>query len=139
MSNSITLVWTAPSARKISKERLAKSAHPFCTKRRKDGPIKSAIEDRRAATRPSGKSRKEFSRLRALLEDELRGQLEDSGCDVRGRELEREISRIYDPRWRQAGSASGPTESGRRGPCVLRAADAVDVGVVEDVERLADK
>src|SRR5260370_26341226 len=28
------------------------------------------------------------------LEDELRGQLEDSGCDVRGRELEREIARV---------------------------------------------
>src|SRR3979490_754573 len=98
MSNSTTLVWTVPSACKISKERLAKTSPPFPHKTQK-----SVIEDRRAATRPSGKTRKEFSRLPALLEDELGGQLDDSGCDVRGRELEREIPRTYDPRWRQAG------------------------------------
>ena len=75
------------------------------------------------------------------LEDELRGQLDDSGCDVRGGELEREIARV-----RQTLRDCQSTRSFARDwigivldDDILCAADAVDVGMVEDVERLADE
>src|SRR5260370_24473332 len=72
------------------------------------------------------------------LEDELRGQLEDSGCDVRGRELEREIARVRQTlrdgqsTWRFARGWVGIVLDDD----ILRAADTVDVVVFQDVECL---